>query len=439
MRQARQCRRVHGKLCAGFVGIVLIMLSCSGDNSPTAANNDAYEEYLYSAQFLYAYFLYRERLPKNPFAFSSPDALYESVNEQFTAYVPPEEAQLFLDALSTKNAGLGVRIDSVMAGYVITEVIPNSPANDAGLLVGDTIVSVNGTPVEGITYPELTLILRGEVGEMRTIEVRRGLEQPVVISVVIDTFLVPSVFIDSLDSVTAYIRITSFFSRTSDEGGTAAEFSRALERTGWADYTILDLRDNPGGELGQAFAVIDEFLEEGAPIIRTTQRQFDLESEEFVTFDTTFEANAGGDAVDRSFVVLINEFSASASELMVAALADNRPDIPTIGQTTYGKARGQRIAVTPDTGVARVTYAKFSPIGIDDYDIVGIPPRIPVSDDVNPVQVAVDKIEEGLAKSLAVHSSTLNRIAWMCDMYWCKKKPPLLEVWVESDSEEYEF
>jgi carboxyl-terminal processing protease len=411
-----------------------ILLSCSEDSNPTNAggNRNASEEYLFSAQFLYAYFLFQDRLPENPFAFTSPAPLYESVDEPFTDYIPPGEAQLFLDALSTQDAGLGVLIDSVAQGFVITEVIPNSPADDAGLVAGDTVVAVDGTPVAGISYPELSLILRGEVGETRTIEVRRGLELPVVVTVVIDTFLVPSVFVDSLDSSTAYIRITSFFSRTSDEGGTSAEFSRALEQTIWAEYTVLDLRDNPGGELGQAFDVIDEFLGEGENIIRTSQREFDPESGEFITRDTTFEATAGGDALNRSFVVLINELSASASELLIAALADNRPEIPTIGQTTYGKARGQRIAVTPDTGVARVTYARFSPVGAEEYDLVGIKPRIPISNDVNPIQFAVDEIEGGgVAKALAVNPSALNRIAWICETYSCREKSPLLEEWDE--------
>ncbi len=428
------------RITVTFLCIVGLLLSCSEDSNPTGAggDRDASEEYLFSAQFLYAFFLFQDRLPKNPFSFTSPDPLYESVDEPFTDYVPPGEAQLFLDALSTQDAGLGVLIDSVAQGYVITEVIPNSPADDAGLVAGDTVVAVDGTPVAGISYPELSLILRGEIGEIRTIEVRRGLEMPVVVTVVIDTFLVPSVFVDSLDSTTAYIRITSFFSRTSNEGGTSAEFSQALERTIWAEYTVLDLRDNPGGELGQAFDVIDEFLGDGAEVIRTTQREFDAESEEFVTRDTTFEATAGGDALNRSFVILINEFSASASELLVAALVDNRPEIVTIGQRTYGKARGQRIAVTPDTGVARVTYARFSPVAGEEYDLVGIKPKRPISTDVNPIQFAVDEIDEGgLAKTLAVLPSALNRIAWTCETYSCGEKSPLLEEWDENTFQGY--
>ncbi len=407
----------------------LLIAGCAQDDNPSAPDaNRLDENYLFSAQFLYAFFIFQDRLPENPFAFESPVELYASVNEPFTAYLPADDAQNFLNNLDTESAGFGVIVDSVEPGYVITRVFESSPADDAGLQEGDTLVQVDGVSLQAVPFARLARLLSGEIGEQKRVTIRRA-GQTVTATVVIDEFLAPSVFADSLDSAIAYVRISAFFSRTAAERGTAAEFRDALEKTSWAASTVLDLRDNPGGELGQALEVADEFLPAQAPMIQVTERAFNQQTSEAFTRDTVFRATAGGRALDRQFVILMNENTASASELVIAALMANRPAIAFVGETTFGKGRGQTVTVTPDSGVARVTYALINPVGGEPYDLVGIEPDVPVAPGAEPLQAAVDAAEATLAKRYVAAIARLSRIEATRLMFPCPAGEPLAFRW----------
>lgn len=428
-----------GKTPGGLAEIIIctaLLVGCADNGAGPAGPgaDDVGEEYLFSAQFLYAFFIFQDRLPDNPFVFPSPAQLYQSVNEPFTVYLPPPQAEAFLDDLDTESAGIGIIVDSVGPGFVITEVFEPSPASEAGLQEGDTLIEVGQRSLEDVSFVELAMLLRGQAGERKDITVKRG-ARLLDITVFIDEFLAPSVFVDSLDSALAYIRISSFFSRTALQKGSAAELSQALARTDFAAATIIDLRDNPGGELSQALAVTDQFLPASAPIIAVTQREFDPRTATAITNDTVFRATEGGRGINRSFVALVNENTASAAELLVAALKTNRPDIPIVGQTTFGKARGQTITLTPDSGLARVTFALLEPVDGPSYDLAGIEPDVAVMRGVEPLRAAIDRARETLAKRVAVGSDAINRIDCMRAMYPRPACGPATLVWTRMDGD----
>ncbi len=388
---------------------VLLCLSCvSGFGSARRTNG---EEFEFAWKFLDIFFLFRERLPDTPYIFNSPAQLYSSVDEPFTVYYPHEEASRMIDILTTSSAGLGVRLDSVQSGFVILEVFPNSPAEQAGLRENDTIIAVDGISVQNIALEQFASLIRGDIGDTRTLSVLRNASQ-LDFSVTLDRFLAPSVFSDSLDENIAYIFITSFFSQTAVPGGTADEFIDALTETQWAQTTIIDLRNNPGGEVDQTIPVISQFLPANTPIVNTTERRPLYGTDQAQTVESTWVAiETELLALNREFIILINQSTASAAEIMVSALRENRPEIPTIGTTTFGKARGQAMTITPDSGLAVVTFALLEPVDGASYDMRGIDPQIVVTEPDDPLDEALNIARTNLGKVSLICTNTALRRA----------------------------
>jgi hypothetical protein len=217
-----------------LIATVFLLLSFVGCSSPTnqhanqsQRNN---EEYVFAAEFLYAFFIFPDSLPKDTFGFSSPQALYQSVKERWTKYFPPDSAKLFLHSLTTESAGMGILLDSVKNGYEIRNVFSNSPAKSAGLMKGDTIDSINGVSVAGMGYHVFSGIAGGNTGDKKTLSILRAGGR-VTIIVTLGTYLAPSVFTDSLDPTTAYIYLSIFLSETDMPGGTTEELDSALAET----------------------------------------------------------------------------------------------------------------------------------------------------------------------------------------------------------------
>jgi C-terminal peptidase prc len=392
-----------------LIATVFLLLSFVGCSSPTnqhanqsQRNN---EEYVFAAEFLYAFFIFPDSLPKDTFGFSSPQALYQSVKERWTKYFPPDSAKLFLHSLTTESAGMGILLDSVKNGYEIRNVFSNSPAKSAGLMKGDTIDSINGVSVAGVGYHVFSGIAGGNIGDDKRLSILRA-GGPATIIVTLGTYLAPSVFTDSLDPTTAYIYLSIFLSETDLPGGTTEELDSALAETRWAQYTILDLRGNPGGEIDQCVNVCGRFVPDNTPIIRIHENLLDTVRLTISLVDTVLVSSFQGAAVSRKFVELVDSTTASAAEILTSCIMSNRPDIKTMGTRTFGKARGQILTLTPDSGLVKVTSALLSPISGAAYDLVGIMPDISVPPDSDALAAAEALIAQsaGTAKRLAAAS-----------------------------------
>lgn len=377
------------------VFLLCLLFACG--NGPTGPQNDD-PELRFTSLFLEVFFIFQDQLPDDPLAFESPKALYASVNEPYTEYFAPNEAEAFLDLLDTKTQGFGIVVDSTAGGFSITRVISDSPAADAGLMVGDTLISVDGVSVSGITFDTLRDRLRGEIGDMKVLQIRRGTRE-IQITVTIGEFFVPSVFHDSLATDVAYIQLTTFLTETGVSGGSAEEFRLALQQTTWAEHTIFDLRSNGGGEISQAIDITSEFLEAETALVKVRERVLNDDGNSGSTVTRNLVSKAAGSATGRKFVVLVNNFTASASELLVSALRSNRPDILIVGETTFGKGRGQVIASTPESGLVKVTFLTIEPLAGVSYDLSGIVPDIEISSGQDALEVAVQQIIGTLAKT----------------------------------------
>lgn len=388
----------------------MILTGCliSDDSDSSEPNITKSEEYQFAATALEALFLYRDSLPEDYYAFNSIEELYYSVTEPYTRYYDPIISIEINKILTTVTAGIGVYVDSVNSGYVIFDVVPGSPADLAGILINDTIIKVDGTSLIGATSETVQSYLFGDVGESHSYTINRAGSE-IVISVTMSEFLDRSVFTDSLSDEIAVITLSTFSATTYMEGGSAAEFRDALNKTVWADWTIFDLRQNTGGRLDQCISITSEFVDSGLVLLNVRERDYDYVDSVYKTMDTVWLSDTGQQALTRKFYILMDSSSASASEVVIAGLRKHRPDIKTVGGVSYGKGRGQYFVPTPLEGIARITAMKMTPGEGEPYDMIGITPDVLIDDVAFALDTAVMRITGGSREVKSIERKRRNR------------------------------
>jgi len=401
------------------LGTVLAGLcACEQDQStePLSWSSQAVED---AWTFLDWFLVFRERLPAEPMAYETPPELYASVREPYTVYYTHPQAEVLVSLLTSETVDAGVHLDSVRYGAAVLEVYAGSPAEAAGIRVGDTILSVNGVSCAGQPVDTVLEWLTGAPGERLQLAVWRSTGQ-VAITVVLAAYLAPTVFTDSLDSAVAYVALSGFFDETPDIAGSAGEFHAALARTAWARYTIVDLRDNPGGYVTQCLRIAGEFVPLGTAVVRTTERQVfegvpgDETSWYGATVDTVLRTDYAGIAQARRCYVLVDSMTASASEILLSCLHDYRAlDVTSVGTVTYGKGRGQVILgydwdleeyQLTDGGMARITSMLLTPVAGAPYDMVGIMPHVLIQPGQDALDTTLVMISRELGRPLAKSS-----------------------------------
>jgi carboxyl-terminal processing protease len=244
--------------------------------------------------------------------------------------------------------GIGVRIKVRAQGIEVVSVMDGSPAAEAGLVRGDMIVAVNGRPARGLASKDGVRALRGPIDTQVRLTVQRSQRRDPVQMAVTRAHIVPQTVSHDLREGVAYLRVTGFNQRTTASLRDAVRQVRTRSGGELGGY-VLDLRDNPGGLLDQAVSVADLFLS-GGRVVATHGRHPD--SHQY------FDAEPGDIAEDRPVVVLINADSASASEIVAAALQDSGQAI-VLGSTSYGKGTVQTVLRLPNEGELTLTWARF--------------------------------------------------------------------------------
>lgn len=356
--------------------------------------NEKSEEFLFCAFYLDGYFLYRDSMPVNPMSFNTIEGMYYSVMEPYTRYYDPIISVEINKILTTTSGGTGIYVDSLSNGYLVFDVVPNSPGENAGILVKDTIVRVNDVSVIGLPYDDMLDYLSGQIGTTNKYSIKRGVTE-IEISVTMQEFLDRSVFIDSISNEIALITLTTFTASSFMNGGSAAEFKAALNQTSWAEWTIFDLRQNGGGRLDQCISITSEFVDSGSQLMKVRERDFNFVDTLFETVETSWYAETGQTANNRKFYVLMDDGSASASEVVIVSLMEHRPDVITVGTRTYGKARGQVFIPTPQNGIARITSMVMEPYSGIPYDVVGLIPQIEIDEAKYALDTAIARISDG--------------------------------------------
>ena len=288
--------------------------------------------------------------------------------DPYSAYMSPESFESMRTETSGEFGGLGIEV-SMEAGVVkVISPLDESPAYKAGVKAGDYIVKINDHQVQGKTLSEAVDLMRGPVGSDIEITVRRiGERKALVFNITRKIIKVQSVKSKKIENNIGYIRLTAFNENSSSQvKKKIREFNKDKNIKGY----ILDLRNNPGGLLSQAIKISDFFLSDGE-IVSTKSRK---ENENRKWF-----ANAGDILNGKTLLVLINNGSASASEILAGALKDHKRAI-LVGETTYGKGSVQSIIPLKNNGAIRLTISKYYlPSGVSISE-VGVDPDIEVSE-----------------------------------------------------------
>jgi carboxyl-terminal processing protease len=294
-----------------------------------------------------------------------------SVGDPYTVYLSPREIQGLDEELSGGNfGGIGVYIYQLKDGRIILQPIEQMPAARAGMKPGEIVDTVDGKSVRGIPLDQVEQLIRGDVGTVVRITTHpyngKGGEHGY--TIVREIIHVPTVRA-KMENGYDYIRLSDFGVTSGDELRAALVNGQAKGAKGY----ILDLRDNGGGLLDAAVQVSSLFIPQGT-IVSTIRRDGESTSEQ-----------AKGDAMEglKPLVVLVNKYTASASEITAGALQDYRL-ATLIGTRTFGKGVVQSIFPMPDRGALKITTARYVTPNGRDIQHRGIVPDIVVNQDPDP-------------------------------------------------------
>ncbi len=274
------------------------------------------------------------------------NGLIESLGDEHSGFVDPESAEFMRQRLSGTFEGIGAVVETAPEGGVyILRVLDNSPADKAGLLAGDIIIEADGIDLTEKTLDEGVQLIRGPAGTPVNLTVlRQGESELLSITVIRGRIEFPTVEYEMLEGDIGYVALFDFYSLATDRTRDAL---RTLTRQG-AKAIIFDLRGNGGGYLDQAIDVADLFLDSGIVLI---QRDVDGNYIEYTS-------RSGDLAEDIPLVVLVDQNSASASEIVAGAIRDRERGI-LIGVTTFGKGSVQTLYDLSDGSILRLTTANW--------------------------------------------------------------------------------
>lgn len=264
-----------------------------------------------------------------------------------SAYSNPKETKEFTEPLEGKFSGIGIQFNMLEDTVYVIQTVSGGPSEKVGIMPGDRIISANDTVIAGKKLPNSSVmkILRGPKGSAVNLAVKRG-DEIIDFSLIRDDIPIYSVDETFMaDSVTGYIRITRFAEETAKEVAQAMDKLRAKGMKN----LIIDLSDNGGGYLGAAFELASEFLPENTPVVSTAGRR----SQPF-----KYVTDKRGSMTDGRVVIIANQFSASASEILAGAMQDNDRAL-VVGRRTFGKGLVQRPFPFPDGSMIRLTTARY--------------------------------------------------------------------------------
>ncbi len=294
--------------------------------------------------------------------------LVKSYDDPYSVYLPPSEAEDFGDEISGNFSGVGMEVG--LRDDVITVIapLPETPAAKAGVLPGDKIIKIGDVTTEGMGVDEAVKLIRGEKGTEVTMTLfRDGATELLEISMIRDTITIPTTKTEQRGDVF----IISLYSFNALSEMKMQEALRAYVASS-ADKLVLDLRGNPGGYLESAVAIASYFLPAGEVVVR---EQFGAgEGEElYRSQGRTLRQRA-----PKEMVVLVDEGSASASEILAGALQEH--GVATLmGQTTFGKGSVQELIDLPDGSSLKVTIARWLTPNSVSISEAGLKPDIEVS------------------------------------------------------------
>lgn len=291
--------------------------------------------------------------------------------DPYSAYLTPERFRELEIGTSGEFGGVGMEVTVENGILTVITPIEGTPAERAGIKPRDQILEVDGTPTKGLVVQEVVKLLRGPRGSTVNVTVKsEGDTEPRVVTLKRDKIVVKSVKPELMPGGIAYIKLSQF------QDNTSLELKQALaelesNNSGNLKGIVLDLRNNPGGLLSEAISVVDEFVDDG--LIVSVKGRYEGQSREHY-------ATKSGDYEKLPIVVIVNDGSASASEVVAEALQDSKR-ATILGTSTFGKGSVQTIIKLEDGAGLKLTTAKFYAPSGRSISEVGVTPDVIVENE----------------------------------------------------------
>lgn len=347
IKEKKQCstnRNIKSTSILATFAFVLFFISSITFSVQAAASSSLLEEARQTIKDNYV-----SEVPDSVLNAPTIEDMVKGLNDPYSEYFSKQEQQNFVNTIDNKMYGIGIYMDIIPEGIKVSSVIDGSPALEAGIKAGDIIISANGTSLAGMTAKQdPSSYIKWEEGTTVNLVVKRENSQ-LNFTVTRREISIPTVQGKMLDDNAAYIQVTSFGSDTSDL------FTQKLQELKMKnpDCYIIDLRNNGGGYMSTALDMAGNFIGENrAIIIENKQGE-----------KTGYLASDKGSVIEKPVFFLVNENTASASEILSAAVKDYNKAF-FIGTTTYGKGVAQQMFPLSDGSYLKLTVEKFySPKG----------------------------------------------------------------------------
>ena len=310
--------------------------------------------------------------------------------DPFSSYMNPKIYKEMTTETSGKFGGLGIEVSMESGVVKVITPIDDTPASRAGVKAGDYIVKINDEQVQGKSLMEAVNLMRGPIGTSLEITVRRkGLRKAKIFKITREIIEIKSVVSKLINNNIGYLRLRSFNENSSEQLKVAI---KKFEKKKKVTRYIFDLRNNPGGLLTQAVKISDFFLNDGE--IVSTRGRRNNENRKFF-------AKKGDKINGKPLIVLINNGSASASEIVAGALQDQKRAV-LLGEATYGKGSVQSIIPLKNRGALRLTISKY---------------YLPSGKSISEIGVVPDITVEEIGEDFSINTKTDNQLDYAVKLF----------------------
>jgi carboxyl-terminal processing protease len=294
----------------------------------------------------------RDTLDTQKMIYGAISGMVNAAGDPYTAFFTPKDTEAFNEDINGSFSGIGIEIG--IRNEILTVIAPiaGTPADKAGIMAGDKIAKIGDKSTEGMSSNEAVTLIRGPKGtSVKLSIVRDSLKEPKEYTIFRDTIKTPTVSLKMLDGKIAYVQLYVFNKNVDyDFQKIAKEISRSK-----ADRIILDVRNNPGGLLDSSVNIAGYFLNTDSVV--TKERYADGKED-------VYRSDSNGLLKNYPLIVILNEGSASASEILTGALKDNR-HITIVGQKSFGKGLVQEVDSLSNGASVKITIAKwYTPNGL---------------------------------------------------------------------------
>ena len=352
-------KKIAGILLLALIGSLGIVVGFFMALGIDAKNLTSLGRFIGAMNFIEAHYV--QEVEETKLIEGAISGMVRSLGDPHSIYLEPKLYSLLKADTTGSFGGIGVYMGFRDGGVYILGVMPESPGEKAGLIAGDSILAVDSTPISEIEPSEVALKIRGEVGSTVELLIHREGEEDKPYTITRDVIKVQTVAEKMLDDRVGYIRISNFSENTGKEFKTAL---KNLEEQGMRGV-ILDLRQNPGGLITSCVEIANEIVPAG-PVVSVVQRDGEKE---------VYMSNL--DHPKFPIVVLLDQNSASASELLSGALQDTKAAL-IVGTKSYGKGSVQTVMPLLQNDGLKLTIARYYTPNGRSIDGIGIEPDVVV-------------------------------------------------------------